>query len=301
MTFDGLKSQPTIVCDSSVSLLNEITVFSRRQAVLAAVCDSTLIAILVTLGELGFMVLVNSIPVFERVVSNLVGMTVLLSLPVVAPLAFRLLWQVLRQRSSPGDKWLGICLDSERESLMIGIRKELSIGLLATTATVGMLSGCRAILAGMFSFDLVEAPDGIFFGAVLVLPIVYCLLLSLIKSQINLRSGRNKVLQLLPDEQLSLVRKIDHPPAHPRLFLALLMVPLSGYLIVALTAPSDVLRLVSSFSGKIILITQVFWLFWAQPIVRYSRSLRVMTIYSIVFVFPFFFWLLISRTFPFPR
>jgi hypothetical protein len=79
------------------------------------------------------------------------------------------------------------------------------------------------------------------------------------------------------------------------------MVPLSGYITVALTDPSGVLRLVSSLEGKMILINQVFWLFWAQPVVRYSRSLRVMTIYSIVFVFPLFFWLLMSHSVPFNR
>lgn len=154
MTFDGLKSEPNIVCDSSVSPLDEIKAFSRRQAVLAAVCDSALVAIMVIVLELSFMVLVVSIPVFERVVSELVGMTVLITLPVVAPLILHLLWQGLRQSSSPGDKWLGICLDSDKESWMIQLSRELGIGLLATTAIGGMLWGCRAILSATFSFDL---------------------------------------------------------------------------------------------------------------------------------------------------
>lgn len=267
----------------------------RRQVIPAAVIDATLTTVALNFIEFGlfclwFQGLNSSYALFSVV---FVPLLMVLAM-VAAPALFSLSWRLLRFSESPGTSWLELNGPVQKESCWARLRCDLTCGGVSALITLVFLGALLQLLQRFFQFNLLALKALDCLALFASLPIFYCICLSFFLSGSRLKLRKKQALDFSIEAYHSsksnwMVRHQRH-----RLSLGLLVLPLAFFAYLACSLPGQMAPLFVSTGGRLLFVELIFWLFWARPLVSYSRSLVVVLIYSSVFILPFIAWVLLG-------
>ncbi len=97
--------------------------------------------------------------------------------PVVAPLLYRVIWQVLKFERSPGEQWLLLNWPFERQNKFRVVWTEIAFGLVATLIAFAVVGQCQSLFGRFFG----QSSNGLaVIAGFTMLPFVYCCTLAFI-------------------------------------------------------------------------------------------------------------------------
>lgn len=268
----------------------------RRQVVPAAVCDATLVTIGLNLLE--FVLFVAWCRAFDW--NSSLSTAVILAVPLVmlfsmvsAPIAYRIIWSLTGKKVSPGEGWLE--LGASESTIGQNVASDLKHGSLACLVSVTfVLLLFKAAEAMGVNLWLLPRIDVI---AILSLtPLIYGITLSVLMSRKQMLVRKKMALDysLEAAKKAQAILVVQHERSRVANFMSLS--PLALVLILMATAPAQLMTLFSTGGGKLLFVNLIFWILWARPLVRYSKSILVVLLYSLVFVLPFVAWLILGAS-----
>jgi hypothetical protein len=199
-------------------------------------------------------------------------------LPAVAPLLFRVIWQILEFERSPGEQWLLLNWPDERQSKLRVAYTDIATGSAATLIAFVALDPCQ-ILAGRF---FCQRSNGytLIAGWTMV-PLVYCCTLaSVLLLRYGIHSARTSIADSIPLS--SCLKNTDRLQKTIAMFSMPFFCAIAGFI----QTPGYYSALLYQPATWLLLIVVVIWWAAGAVIVRYWDSPRAYLFYLFFFVYP---------------
>lgn len=197
---------------------------------------------------------------------------------VVAPLLYRVIWQVLEFERSPGEQWLMLNWPVDRQVRFRVVLSEIATGLVATLIAVAACRPCQSV-AESFGTNTSE-------GLILTAGWTMLLLLYSCTLAFVLLLRYRKQSMLLTDSESQCLSDHLKNTARLRKTIAIFSLPIFCGIAGFIQTPGCYLMLLCQSATWLLLMIVVIWWAAGAVIVRYWDSPRAYLFYLFFFVYP---------------
>lgn len=197
---------------------------------------------------------------------------------VVAPLLYRVIWQVLEFERSPGEQWLMLNWPVDRQVRFRVVLSEIATGVVATLIAVAACRPCQSV-AESFGTNTSK-------GLILTAGWTMLLLLYSCTMAFVLLLRYRKQSMLLNDSESQCLSGSLKNPARLRKTIAIFSLPIFCGIAGFIQTPGCYSMLLCQSSTWLLLMIVVIWWAAGAVIVRYWDSPRAYLFYLFFFVYP---------------